>query len=202
MGKDDRSKDRKQHLLPFLKQTRSKKSLNITQVRLLQVSLSLRLNRQLVRPKLKHFLQRSGRPGSSNAAADRFAVIPDYWLFPFVARSKFHGDNCTNIPQTLKLNSLIRRIKPFKKKIETGTARDSDRARETPTARVQRLLLLRKNTALKRNDYAIFKSNWIRNWIIRLVNIEKFPPFFLQFTVFFYSQDLRNLSKKFFQTVD
>lgn len=31
MGKEDRSKDRKQHLLPFLKQTRSKKSLNITQ---------------------------------------------------------------------------------------------------------------------------------------------------------------------------
>lgn len=31
MGKDDRSKDRKQHLLPFLKQTRSKKSLNISQ---------------------------------------------------------------------------------------------------------------------------------------------------------------------------
>lgn len=32
MGKDERSKDRKQHLLPFLKQTRSKKSINLAQV--------------------------------------------------------------------------------------------------------------------------------------------------------------------------
>lgn len=31
MGKDDRANDRKQHLLPFLKKTRSKKSLNSTQ---------------------------------------------------------------------------------------------------------------------------------------------------------------------------
>ncbi|XP_078382556.1 LOW QUALITY PROTEIN: dual specificity tyrosine-phosphorylation-regulated kinase 4-like [Oculina patagonica] len=31
MGKDERSKDRKQHLLPFLKQTRSKKSINLAQ---------------------------------------------------------------------------------------------------------------------------------------------------------------------------
>ncbi|XP_074608421.1 dual specificity tyrosine-phosphorylation-regulated kinase 4-like isoform X3 [Acropora palmata] len=31
MGKDDRAKERKQHILPFLKKSRSKKSLNITQ---------------------------------------------------------------------------------------------------------------------------------------------------------------------------
>ena len=37
MGKDDRTKERKQHILPFLKKSRSKKSLNITQkVRLKQ----------------------------------------------------------------------------------------------------------------------------------------------------------------------